>query len=207
MLDHRTTRRLPHCALVVLVAVALACQDGDTTGLEPGPTVPDRTAGHVSAERHDAGPVPYRGTLLTTEQTPDPDRPDGCELFMHTAQVGESTHLGRYTGTGTTCSYNVQLGVVDPPINPGGGPPPYFVTDFTILQTHTAANGDELEVSGVGLFVLSMETGAAGFVGEGAIEGGTGRFEGATGAFTIRGVTGTPAHYDGWIRFDGSGQP
>ena len=196
---NRTIRRLSSCAVAGLVTFTLACQDGGTTGLGTGPTLSDHAASRSSPAGAAAVRVPYRGTLITTEQTPDPNAPEGCELFQHTAQVGQSTHLGEYTGTGTTCSYNVQFGVLQPPINPGGGPPPYFVTDFTIQQVHTAANGDQLEVSGTGVYVQSMTDGAAGFVGEGAIEGGTGRFAGATGAFTIRGVRGMAARYDGWI--------
>lgn len=202
-----TTRRLPSltsCVLAGIVTVALGCQDTGTTGLDADPALSDHASRPANASGGTATPVPYRGTLTTTEQTPDPDPPEGCEVFHHTAQIGQSTQLGAYTGTGTTCSYNVRFNVLDPPINPGGGPPPYFVTDFTVRQVHTGANGDQLHVSGVGVFVQSMTSGAAGFVGDGAIEGGTGRFDGATGTFTIRGVRDMAARYDGWIVLDPS---
>lgn len=141
---------------------------------------------------------------MTTESVPDPTPPQGCELFLHTTQEGEATHLGHFTGAGSTCGFNGQFGVLEPPINPAGGPPPYFVSDFTIEQTYTAANGDELLVSGQGILVQSLTDGSAGFVGGGTLDGGTGRFEGATGVFDIEGIRGAFAHFDGWIVFDAS---
>ncbi|MEJ2312602.1 MAG: hypothetical protein P8Y21_13660 [Gemmatimonadales bacterium] len=190
-------------AVALAALTATACQDGSALGPDALPDAQRVEAKQVAAMSHEPQPVPFKGTLVTTESVPDPMPPAGCQAFLHTGQRGNFTHVGLISGTGTTCAFNGQLGVRDPPFNPGGGPPPYFVTDFSIEQTYTAANGDILEISGVGVLVQSMTDGRSGLVGTGLIEGGTGRFADATGEFEVRGANGV-VHYDGWIAYQAS---
>jgi hypothetical protein len=77
--------------------------------------------------------------------------------------TGTGTHLGKFTGTGTLFFSFQEDGMIL-----GEG-----------TQTFTAANGDTLETEFSGL--LDPETGAA--TVEFVINGGTGRFEDATGGF------------------------
>lgn len=203
--DHPGLRNtLPSVVIGLALLLAAGCHDTDP--LEPDvPISPlDTEANGWVTANHASTLVPYHGRILTTQQTPEPSPPPGCQLFLHTTGEGEATHLGHFTSTGTTCGFNGQSPVLEPPINPGGGPPPFFVSEFAVEQTHTAANGDQLHIAGTGLLVQSLVDGSGGFAGSGTIEGGTGRFAGATGSFTVRGVSGEPARSDGWIAFDAS---
>ena len=185
----------------VCLAAVLAAGCGDGGPLGPATATSAGAVGRIVAARQAPKPVPFKATLTATQQVPDPNLPAGCELFVRTTLEGNSTHLGHFTGTGTTCAFNGQFGVMNPPFNPGGGPPPYFVTDFTVQQTYTAANGDVLEVSGMGVRVQSLADGSSGLVGTGVVDGGTGRFAGAMGEFDVAGIDGV-VRYDGWILYD-----
>lgn len=189
-------------ALSLAALTAAACQDAGALGPDPPVDAQRIEASRVAAMSDGPQPVPFKGTLISAS-VPDPNPPAGCEIFLQTTQEGQFTHLGRYSGIGTTCVFNVQPGVTDPPFNPGGGPPPYLVTDFTVEQTYTAANGDILEISGAGVRVQSLTDGRSGFLGTGLIAGGTGRFTGATGEFDVRGANGV-VRYDGWIVYQAS---
>lgn len=170
---------------------------------------PDRTsalsgdAGLGVATGHGALPVPFEGRLAATERVFVNPPPAGCQLYVQEADAGELAPLGRSTGTLTLCAFNGQFGVTEPPFNPGGGPPPYFVTDYTVQGMYTAANGDLLNVSGTGVLVQSLADGTSGLVGAGVVEGGTGRFAGASGEFDVLGVDGEVS-FDGWIVYDAS---
>lgn len=190
-------------ALVVLAAVLMACQQEGPVEPDPMGSLSEGNDVLPPTDRHSMHPVPYRGTLVTTEQV-GAAPPPGCEAFFLTAQEGTATHLGHYTGTGTTCAFNGQLGVLDSPIDPQGAPPPYFVTDFSVEQTHVAANGDMLEISGTGVLVQSLIDGSRVFFGNATIDGGTGRFAGATGTFNIEAARGEDPRFDGWMVFDAS---
>jgi len=80
------------------------------------------------------------------------------------ANIGTSTHLGKFTEPGSITS-----------LVPGGGPGVFLVTASSTL---TAANGDELfeEISGELNFLTGVGTATVTYTG------GTGRFVGATGS-------------------------
>jgi hypothetical protein len=115
-------------------------------------------AGSAAAEKE----LPFRGTIQAVE-TYDVQFP---KLFAHGSGTGQATHLGRFAVT-----YEFEINI---PTATGTGP-----TQFV------AANGDSLftEVSGQGnptddpdiSFIVETHT----------ITGGTGRFAGSTGNFTV----------------------
>jgi hypothetical protein len=149
--------------------------------------------------------VPFKGEWTNTETPPSPpeETPDGCAAYFNTSQVGQATHLGRFTGTGATCAFNLRM-TDDPPFNRSGGPPPFFVADFTNEMTWTAANGDQLFLSpNEGVFVQSLTDGTSSSQGFLTISGGTGRFEGATGSVDVLAL-GVSVRFDGWITYDAS---
>ncbi|MEN8375356.1 MAG: hypothetical protein ABFS34_07905 [Gemmatimonadota bacterium] len=195
-------RTISSGAAVCLAALtANACGDGDPAGPD---AAPHDEAGQVVATSHVPGPLPFMGTVRATEQVPGAPT-DDCDLVLHTVLEGELTHLGSFTGVGETCGFNVRPNEEELPEefpdDPGIGPPLYLVIDFTLVQTYTAADGDVLEVSGVG--VRAQGQFGAALVGNGIVEGGTGRFAGATGEFDVFGVNGEVG-YDGWIDYDAS---
>lgn len=146
---------------------------------------------------------PFRGSFATTRSEPVPP-PTDCELFLETEQVGHATHLGAFTGTGVTCGFNGHV-TADPPFNVAGGAPPYFVSDFTVEQTWTAADGSTLSwVSEDGVFVQSLTDGRNSALGSMRIVGGTGRFAGATGrAQVVSDSTTTPGTtWEGHVTID-----
>lgn len=184
--------------LCLAILPATACQEAGSLG-----PANSEDAGPVVSTSRDALPVPFKGTLAATERVFVNPPPAGCQLYLQEAEAGELAHLGRFTGTLTICAFNGQFGVIDPPFNPGGGPPPYLVTDFAVEATYTAANGDLLSISGTGVLVQSLVDGGSGFVGTGAVEGGTGRFLEASGEFDVIGAAGEVS-YDGWVVYDAS---
>ncbi|MDX1647405.1 MAG: hypothetical protein R3304_09695 [Longimicrobiales bacterium] len=183
----------------LLLGTVLACLGGcqESTAPvihEPVFSVPSATA----SGSLESTALPFRGTLTSTSEISDDPPRMGCLYSARTDLVGELTHLGRFEGVGTVCVLFVDVGVSDPPGNPGGGAPPFVVSDFEVEQSYTAANGDELRISGRGVLIRSLTDGRSGFTGEGTIEGGTGRFDGAVGSFSVHSVEGT-VEYDGWI--------
>lgn len=112
--------------------------------------------------------VPFKGSsaqqAVSAVPTPDPD-----VVFVTTVGGGNATHLGKFTFVS-----------------------PHFsgLSDFSIggTQEFTAANGDKLfaDISGQLEFGISPD-GRPTLSGPvaGAITGGTGRFEGATGSYTF----------------------
>lgn len=143
---------------------------------------------------------PFKGTWLSSEAVED-HAPAGCEVFLTTSQVGNATHLGRFTGVGETCGFNLRV-VESPPFNLSGGEPPFFVADFTARQTWTAADGDTLSWSTPdGVFVQSLTDGTSSSVGSMDVAGGTGRFDGASGHAEITAVN-QDVTFEGSITFD-----
>lgn len=190
-------------ALLCLAALSAAACDHENL-VEPGaPGASRADVADLFASRNHLQPLPFRGELTTTRQVIDPTPPAGCEQFANTVLEGRLTHVGRFVGAGMTCAFNAQFGVISPPVNPAGGPPPFFVVDFTTEQEYTAPNGDILRIAGSGVRVQSMTDGTSGLVGDGSVEGGTGRFEGATGEFDVLGLNGL-IRYDGWMAYDAS---
>lgn len=145
--------------------------------------------------------TPFKATIdaVTTPLLPTAD----CPIFLRSDQTGVATHVGEWSGTGTTCGFNFRV-VEEPPFNPGGGPP-YFVADFINEVTWTAANGDQLFVLTNGVRVESIPDGDSGNRGTATITGGTGRFLGATGqAFGGRDADEESNTIQGWIDYDAS---
>jgi hypothetical protein len=146
---------------------------------------------------------PFRGSFATTRSDPA-QPPAGCQLSLETGQLGQATHLGIFTGEGVTCGFNGTV-TTAPPFNLAGGPPPYFVSDFTVEQTWTAADGSTLSwVSEDGVFVQSLADGSSSALGSMRIVGGTGRFAGATGHGQVvsNSTTSPGTTWDGTITFD-----
>ncbi len=111
-----------------------------------------------------AGPmVPFRGTIEGTEDF-DFDHPSGIDLKISGSGGGNATRLGNFTAT--------WVGDIT------------FGEEFQPLErTFVAANGDELWSTGFG---AGTEPDPDQFVVENYdIIGGTGRFEDATGSFTV----------------------
>lgn len=142
------------------------------------------------------------GTLSSVGVAPPP----GCQLMLETVQIGEAAHLGRFTGTGTTCGFNARV-VKDPPFNLSQGAPPYFVSNFTIQQTWTLANGSTLTwTSSDGVFVQSLTDGSSSAIGTMLITGGSGEFEAASGRARVESLSTRDPRFgtvfDGVIAYD-----
>jgi hypothetical protein len=106
--------------------------------------------------------LPFRGSLTTTESIviAPPN------LLADGTSHGTGTHLGRYTATFTA--------VVD-----------LATSTSTGTFTFTAANGDQLSATFVGSVVEEIAPNVTRVAEVATITGGTGRFAGASGAFTI----------------------
>ena len=100
--------------------------------------------------------MPFRGSFTTVTDVPPPS--------AHATAEGAATHLGRFTGTLTA-----------------------EVTENTSTGTFnfTAANGDQLSGTFVGIEGVFIPPNTARITEVATIENGTGRFAGATGTFTM----------------------
>jgi hypothetical protein len=165
-------------ACSLAAALALAACSGDTSSGPLAPTAPARSAANVA--------LPFKGTLETMQQSVVPLGP--ATILSHAEGTGTATQLGRYT--------IVSDAIIDLQTLAG-----------TEQVTLTAANGDMLFVTvtaqatpnadGVSLDVVENET----------ITGGTGRFAGASGSYTVNClanlVTGVSiGSFDGTITLD-----
>jgi hypothetical protein len=110
---------------------------------------------------------PYKGKLVSTTTSVTPT-PEGL-LYFETVVAGRGNMLGKFTGA---ASYLV---------NPLDG-------SFTGTLTKVAANGDEVYESFIGQFNADFTES----VGIFWIDGGTGRFAGATGGGSFTGVVTSP---------------
>lgn len=148
----------------------------------------------------DTPPKPFEGefTAVDLPLAPTAD----CPVNIGGSQHGRATHLGQFSGASITCGFDLQV-MVNPPFNPGGAPP-YLVAQFTNKATWLAANGDELEVETVGVFVQSLPDGISGVRGTMSIVGGTGRFSGAKGEAQGHRDGAAPVTFEGWIDYDAS---
>jgi len=101
--------------------------------------------------------VPFRGSFTTVTDVPPPS--------AHATAEGTATHLGRFTGTLTAevTSNNTSTGTFD----------------------FTAANGDQLSGTFVGVEGVFIPPNTARITEVATIEAGTGRFAGAAGTFTM----------------------
>jgi hypothetical protein len=127
--------------------------------------------------------VPFKGSLQAVEsyvvQFPT--------LFVDASGTGKATHLGRFTVT-----YQVEVDLLT-----GGGPASIHLV---------AANGDAIFATGSGQDSPTEDPDVSFIVETYTITGGTGRFAGATGSFTVERfvnvVTGiTEGSFNGTIVF------
>ena len=107
--------------------------------------------------------LPFKGSLQAVE-TYQPNLPT---IFVTATGSGEATRLGRYT-VSYEVTVNVQTGA-------GTGLSAHFV----------AANGDSLFAEGSGQATPTETPGVMRIVETYTITGGTGRFAGASGTFTV----------------------
>ena len=107
--------------------------------------------------------LPFKGSIQAVE-TYDIQFPT---LSVDGIGTGTATHLGRYTVT-----YQVEVDLLT-----GGGPASF---DFV------AANGDVLFARGSGQGSPTQDPDVASIVETLTITGGTGRFAGATGSFSVQ---------------------
>ena len=147
--------------LPILLAVVLtACAD-------PSPTLPLPSAPRRSTDPAAAGDAPalaVRGTFAG-EETASPLSPTA--VGVHLTGGGVAAHLGRYS---VVLDAVVQL--------PSG--------TSAVDVVFRAANGDELWGSGTGAAAPSpTRPGFLSITETGVITGGSGRFAGATGSFTL----------------------
>jgi hypothetical protein len=134
--------------------------------------------------------VPFRGSLEGVV-TVTPLTPPFVSVLVNA--TGNATHLGRFT-----------LDI------------PHIVNraDRTAIGFYefTAANGDTLSADFTGQATPTPKPGVLSIVETATITGGTGRFAGATGGFTVErvfnAVAGTTAgSFSGTISVSGAGQP
>jgi hypothetical protein len=115
---------------------------------------------------------PHKATCVAIPE--DPLSPN-----VRTKGVCQATHLGRET---FEAAHNVV------PTGPPGTNGLLPVAVIGGRATHVAANGDELRSEYSGLGSVDLLTGRIVFALDGRYTGGTGRFEGASGATRITGV-------------------
>jgi hypothetical protein len=171
------------CVVAVLSAALVSAACGQSV-LPVGPSsagAADSSSGSSAAQS-----VPFKGDLEGT-QTVTPLQPPLA--LVSGEATGTATHLGRFT---------VQF--------------PHIV-NFALAQgegtfTFTAANGDTLTADFVGKAQIGAVTS---IVEEAVVTGGTGRFAGASGTFTVRRTfnqsTGvTTGTFEGTLSGVGAGQ-
>ena len=108
--------------------------------------------------------VPFNGSWVSHE-TYDVQFP---VMFVHGTATGYATRIGRYTAT-----YEEQVDLLTHPGSSVG------------VLTVVAANGDVIFATQTGLGVPTPDPDVFSIVEVSTITGGTGRFAGATGTFTI----------------------
>ena len=143
-----------------LLALALAACGADATGDPIAPSAPVLARGaHAEA---DAKTKQIHGTMQATETgAPQPGTPI---VVRRLEGEGVASHLGRFT----------TLGIITLNLATASG---------TGTVTYTAANGDVLGGTATGQAVVGG--GFATVTETVTITGGTGRFAGATGTFTV----------------------
>jgi hypothetical protein len=145
------------CAVSVLAA---ACSD-QVSSL---PTSPTSTASAPDlAQVASVVQLPMKGSFTAADQgvVVPPN------LLVQGTGDGKATHFGRFTMT-----YSAVADLATP--------------TATGTFTFTAANGDQLLTTFVGVAADNIEPGVVSFTEVVTIVGGTGRFVGATGTFTLR---------------------
>lgn len=146
-------------------SISVARSVAATVGNESG-TTPVDVASSPAAQA-----VPFKGRLEGSFTfVPDPP-PSTFASVEFGPLTGNATHLGRFTLRGP---HRVNLAT----------------TPVTAIGTFefTAANGDTLTASFTGVGTPTATPGLFSIVETAAITGGTGRFAGATGSFTVERV-------------------
>lgn len=204
MSQFSATRPSSHPLSAASALLVLACAE-PPLGTDP---VVEATA----LATHAVVTVPMRisgGYLVVGEMAPPPTP---CQVLLNATIEGTATHLGHFTGVGSTCVLAGWPPAPDaaPPFTPPG-PPPYATVLFSNPRwTLTAANGDELWLEARdAVAVFSLTDGSAQARGVHRIVGGTGRFAGASGELDTEAVNADGQGPDdlesrGWIWFDAS---
>lgn len=197
---------MPGLALVTLLTLACA-EDTPTSNGEAGlfhARLP--AAGLAQAAMR---PMKMR---LSVELVGPVDSPlPQCIGHFRSVLEGRATHLGKFSGVGSTCILTAEPDA-DPPILPPG-PPPYVTARFSNpLWVLEAANGDELWLEAAdAVAVLGVNPADGSYTslaarGTHRIIGGTGRFATASGELRTMAVNEDgqgpdDARSEGWIRY------
>lgn len=145
---------------------ATACA-GEVPSSPMSPTT--ATSGSAQTQAQDGAHLPFRGSLQAVE-TINPAPP---VLHVNATGEGTGTHLGRFTAT-----YQVTVTIAT------GSATGSFI--------FIAADADRLFATFTGQATLTAEPGVVTIRETATITGGTGRFAGATGSFTIERVLNRP---------------
>jgi hypothetical protein len=132
-------------------------------GAADSPTSPSVTGGFAQTQARGGEQLPFRGSLEAREA----DVVAPPNLLVNGTATGTAAHLGRFTA-----AFRATVLLAN--------------GSSTGDISFTAANGDRLNASFVGQGTPTGEPNIASIVEVATIQGGTGRFAGATGLFTIR---------------------
>lgn len=172
--------RTPVAPLTLLTVALIGCTDHLPTALSAAGST---HAGRAAAERV---AVPFRGTEDASHTSAYDLQTNIGHIYL--VGTGTATHLGRYT---VESDIAVSLATLA----------------GTERMTLTAANGDVLIAEGPVQGMPSADGMTLTALYSATITGGTGRFAGATGSFTLTRVNLAPdrrssASFDGTIRLD-----
>ena len=145
------------------IILAVSVLAAGCTDQAPGSPTSPGSAVLAPAQLRNATQLPLRGSFTAADQgvvVPP-------SVLVQGTGDGNATHLGRFTMT-----YAAIADLATP--------------TATGTFTFTAANGDQLLVTFVGDAANTTEPGIVSFTETLTIVGGTGRFVGATGTFTMR---------------------
>ena len=194
----------PRLLLVSLALVACSAEAPIPTGTT------DEAITTLAADRPAPGQRAFRMRFRVTFVAPVVPPPAPCLTLVRTTLEGHATHLGRFTGTGSTC---ILVDLANPTVDPdppftAPGPAPYVTAPFTNPRwTLTAANGDQLWMrSDDAVAVLSATDRSLRAAGTTLVVGGTGRFVQARGvlqtsAVNEDGLGPDDATSTGWITY------
>ena len=168
---------------LVLVVFAVGCAGPDSP---TAPSVSPGVAGFGATASQSSQSVPFKGSFEGSQTLTPGTPPFGT---VNGSATGTGTHVGRFTVTFPhTVNFATRTGVG--------------------TYTFTAANGDTLTASFTG---AAQGAPLVSIVEHATVTGGTGRFEGATGTFTVERqfnqLTGaTEGSFEGEISSVGSAQ-
>ncbi len=148
-------REVPMRLIVLGVCLFAAACSGQASNSPTSPT--NASLGPAQTAARGGTALPFRGSFTTLTDVPPPS--------AHATAEGAATHLGQFTGTlaAEVTSDNTSTGTF----------------------SFTAANGDQLSGTFVGIEGVFIPPNTARITEVATIENGTGRFAGATGTFTM----------------------